>query len=69
MTKIAGMGADYDGDTSSSNAVITDEAVSEIYNSFGKKNTYIGVNGKLIDSVAVDTVNYVFAALTGDYQE
>ena len=30
---------------------------------------YIGVDGKLIDSVAVDTVNYVFAALTGDYQE
>ena len=69
VTKISGMAADYDGDTSSSNAVVTDEAVSEIYNSFGKKNTYIGVDGKLIDSVAVDTVNYVFAALTGDYQE
>ena len=68
VIKIAGLIADYDGDTSSSNAVITDEAIKEIYDSIGKRNTYVGVDGNLIDSVETDTVKFIFAALTGDYE-
>ena len=65
-SKLAKMGADFDGDTCSFNVLYSDESIQEIDNLFNSKTFYIGTDGKISFSVNVDTVKYLMKTLTGD---
>lgn len=58
--RIGRLGADYDGDMCSSNAVYTEEAVNEITNFQNSRRAYINTNGEFINTTAVATVELVF---------
>lgn len=65
ITRIAGLGADFDGDTSSSPILYSDEAVNEVTEFYQKASSYITADKKLITSANNDTVSLVVANLTG----
>lgn len=65
-SKLKGLGADFDGDTSSANVTYSDEAVREVNEFLTKKRAYVGLDGRFIASTSVDTVNLVMHNLTGD---
>ena len=69
VIKIGQLGADYDGDTSSATALFTEESVKETNEYLNSPGAYVGINGRFIDSIGVDTVNYILAAMTGDVSE
>lgn len=60
------LGADFDGDTSSGNIAYSDEAIAEAEKFFKTKKAYLGSDGKLLFSCAVDTVELVLHSLTGN---
>jgi hypothetical protein len=60
------LGADFDGDTGSGNAVYSDEAITEVKNFLNSKRYYIGTDGKITYSSNTDTVAYVLRNMTGD---
>lgn len=64
-TRLAGLGADFDGDTSSLNAVYSDEAVAEVKAHLNSKAAYVDPRGGLRASAAVDTVELVLRNMTG----
>lgn len=64
--KLKGLGADFDGDTSSATIVYSDESVQEVDNFLSTKRAYVGTDGRFISSTGVDTVNLVLHNLTGD---
>lgn len=64
MIRLALLNADFDGDTSSANALYTDEAISEVHALLKKKIAYIDPKGKLIASAMVDTAKLVCFNLT-----
>lgn len=59
------LGADFDGDTASGNIAYSDEAIAEASKFFKTKKAYVGTDGKLLFSCAVDTVELVLHSLTG----
>lgn len=63
---LARLTADFDGDTSSGNIAYSDEAIAEAEKFFKTKKAYLGTDGKLLFSCAVDTVELVLHSLTGD---
>ena len=63
---LARLGADFDGDTASGNIAYSDEAIEETRNFFNTKRAYVGTNGKLLYSCAVNTVELVVHNLTGE---
>ena len=65
-TKLAKMGADFDGDMCSFNVLYSDESLNEIESLLHSKNFYVGSDGKISFSVNVDTVKYLMKTLTGD---
>lgn len=65
-SKLDGMEADFDGDTSSGNATYGDESIAEIDNYLTKKRAYVGTDGKFISSVDISTIALVLHNLTGD---
>lgn len=69
VIKIKNLTADYDGDTSSATSLITNEAIQEINEYLGDTRAYIGTDGKFIDSIGIDTVNYILSAMTADISE
>ena len=69
VIKIGQLGADYDGDTSSATALFTEESIKETNEYLNSPGAYVGINGRFIDSIGVDTVNYILAAMTGDVSE
>jgi hypothetical protein len=64
-SKIARLGADYDGDTSSANVVTSDEAVNEISDYFKSPKAYVGTDGQFINDTNIDTVKFVLRNITG----
>lgn len=62
---MGGLGADFDGDQCSGNAIFSSEAKEEIKKFFDKVETYIGPGGKLRNSPFTETVERVFYALSG----
>lgn len=60
------LNADFDGDTSSGNIAYSDEAIAEAEKFFKTKKAYLGSDGKLLFSCAVDTVELVLHSLTGN---
>ena len=64
--RIAGMDADFDGDTSSVNMTYSNESVKEVHNYMQKRIAYIGANGRFLASTNVDTVALTLYNLTGE---
>lgn len=64
MIRLELLDADFDGDTSSANALYTDEAVDEVHALLGKKIAYIDPKGRLIASAMIDTARLVCFNMT-----
>ncbi len=64
-SKLARLGADYDGDTTSANYLYTDEARKEVNNFLNAKKAYVGTDGRFINNTDVDTIAYVLNNITG----
>ena len=69
VIKIKNLTADYDGDTSSATSLLTDESIEEVNDYLGDTRAYIVTDGKFIDSIGIDTVNYILSAMTADISE
>lgn len=63
-TRIAGLGADYDGDTASWNAVMTDEAIATCKKYLNSKNAYLDPRGYLRASSSTFTAELVLKSMT-----
>jgi hypothetical protein len=57
--------ADFDGDTSSANALMSDEGIAEIHRRLKTRAAYVGTDGEFYASTSVDTVNLVLHNMTG----
>lgn len=64
-SRLGGMGADHDGDTSSANIGYTDESMAEIKKAFRSRVAYIGGDGGLLHQLDIDPIKYVMQNLTG----
>ena len=62
---LRGLGADFDGDTVSFNALFTEEAKAEVRKVLGSRNFYVGMNKKMVYSADTDISNLVLATITG----
>lgn len=65
-SRLAGLNADYDGDTGSLNAVYTREAVKEVDDYLNSAKAYVDTKQGLINSPSVDPVMRVIRNMTGD---
>lgn len=63
-SKLVGLGADYDGDTSSFNVVYSEEAIAEVMQFINDKRSYVGTDGRLIAPLDTYNVNLVLRNLT-----
>lgn len=63
-SKLAGLGADFDGDMGSLTIVYSDEGVRDCQEFFKSKRAYVGTNGNFISSFDTSTVALVFHNLT-----
>lgn len=63
-SKLARLGADFDGDTSSYTVAYTDESIREVEDFLGSKRAYVGTDGRPLASVGIDTVNLVLHNMT-----
>lgn len=65
-SRLAGLVADFDGDTGSLNFVYTDEAMEEIRKRLNSAAAYVNPNGGVMSSMAGETVKRVLVVMTGD---
>lgn len=65
-SKLVSLGADFDGDTVSGTITYSDESIEEVNQLLGSRKFYIGTDGKINHSVAIDTVNFVLHNMTGN---
>ena len=63
-SRLAGLGADFDGDTASLNILYSDQAVAEIRKKLNSKSAYVDPRGGLTASTNVDTLALVLRNLT-----
>ncbi|BDR25557.1 hypothetical protein [Pseudomonas aeruginosa] len=63
---LAPLGADFDGDTVSFNAVYSEEAIAETDAFFKKRIAYIHADGRLAFSVGIHTLNLTLRYMTGE---
>jgi hypothetical protein len=63
--KLVGLGADFDGDTCSGNALYTQEARDQVKKFLQTVRAYVNTNGQFMASTEVDTVQLVLHNLTG----
>ena len=56
----------FDGDTTSANALLSDEAILEAFQHLHTVKAYVRADGTLTNSAAVDTVDRVLFNFTGD---
>lgn len=66
LTRIAGAGADFDGDMMSAIVAMTQQSYDEVAKYYSKRTAFVGANNKMITSTAVDTVVLVITNMTGD---
>lgn len=62
-SRLAGAGADFDGDMGSQIAVYTDESIAEVKKHLGSAMAYINPKGGLLNSPFVDTTHRVVVGL------
>ena len=65
-SRLGGLNADFDGDTSSANIAYSDESIAEVNALLSKRRAYIGTDGNFIANTNVMTVQLVVANMTGD---
>jgi hypothetical protein len=65
-SRLSLLGADHDGDTTSSNFTLTETAHTEIENYYKKRKAYVGSDGSLLVSIAIDTVRLAVENMTGE---
>jgi len=65
-SRLARLGADFDGDTSSYQVAYSQEAIEECENYFRSRRAYVGTDGRFINSTDVHTVELVLRNMTGD---
>lgn len=65
-SRIAGLVADYDGDTASATIVYSDEALEELNKYLDSTAAYLDPRGGFKASCEVDTINLVLKNMTGD---
>lgn len=65
-TRLARLGADFDGDTGSANIAYSDESIAEWEAFKNSKKAYIGTDGKFIHKTGTSTVELVLYNMTGD---
>lgn len=65
-TRLAQLGADFDGDTASYNAVYSEDAINEIDRFFTTRSAYILSTGGLAFSAAVHTLDLTLRYITGE---
>lgn len=63
--RLARLGADFDGDTCSGNALYTQESMDQIRDFMQTTRAYVDTDGRFMASTAVDTVQLVLHNLTG----
>jgi hypothetical protein len=66
VNKLARMGADFDGDTSSYTVAYSQEAIEECEDFFNSRRAYVGTDGQFINRAGVHTTELVLRNLTGD---
>ena len=66
QSRIGGLGADFDGDTASFNAVYTKDAVKEINDYLNSPAAYLSSKNGLVNSPTIDPVKRVIKNMTGD---
>jgi hypothetical protein len=64
-SRLALLNADFDGDTSSGNALMSDEAIKEIHQRLKTRAAYVGTDGEFYASTATATVDLVLHNMTG----
>lgn len=65
-TRLAGLVADFDGDTASANILYSDEALAEVHRYLSTKEAFLDPKGGFRASAKVDTVELVLRSMTGD---
>ena len=65
-SRLAGLDADFDGDTASANIIYSDDALAEIRQYFTRKESFIDTKGSFRAAPATDTVSLVLRSLTED---
>lgn len=63
------LNADFDGDTGSGNIVSSDEAINEVKDFLKSRRAYVGTDGRLLYSTAVDTIQLVLHNMTEPPEE
>lgn len=63
-SRLQGLSADFDGDTSSLTVMYSDEAIQEVYEHLASKKAYVGPDGNFTASMDVSTIALVFHNLT-----
>ena len=58
------LNTEFDGDTCSLTAVMTDEGIEEIKQLLNSRDYYVGVSGKLVFSSQNDNSSLIFAEVT-----
>jgi hypothetical protein len=64
INHIKRLGADYDGDTSSFTIAYSEQAIAEVDKYLETKRFYLGSDGKMVYSMATDTINFVVSNMT-----
>lgn len=65
-SQVAGLNADYDGDTCSAIFIYSDEGIAEINRYLSTREAYVDTAGRMLASMSIMTVNQVMYNLTGD---
>lgn len=68
-SKLASLGADFDGDTASGSICYSDEAIAEVNKLFQSRKFYIGTDGRMNFSTSTDTIKFVLHNMTGDPED
>lgn len=64
-SRLALLDADFDGDTSSGNALMSDEGIAEIHRRLKTRAAFVGTDGEFYASTATHTVSLVLHNMTG----
>lgn len=67
-SRLKGLGADFDGDTSSANILYSTDSIKEMEKYFRSKNAYLDPRGGLKASSDIETVSLVLRNMTGEPQ-
>lgn len=65
-TRLALLGADFDGDTSNGLFLYSEDSIEEVDKFIGSKKAYVGTDGRPIASISVSTLDLIFHNMSSD---